>query len=128
MPRKPTAATFRHTRARAHRLPPSQDLPAGLSSGDVFEGSDSFCSWLPAARVDVRSHVGDQGLSGLSSPTGRPGRPDPYRIERPARRHKQAAPTITAEADIGATLRQVDAPDGRPDLIEDHDAIEPIAS
>jgi hypothetical protein len=58
------------------------------------------------------------------SPSRRPGCTDPHRIERSARRHKQAAVAITAEADIGTTLRQVDAPDRGPGLIEDRLALQ----
>src|SRR5215472_4145267 len=92
--------------------------------------------FLRPARVDrilrgeIIDHFGCAGRStaGGSSPSGRPGCSDPHRIERSARRHEQAAPTITAKANIGTTLRQVDAPDGRPGLVEDHDAVEAIAS
>jgi hypothetical protein len=63
---------------------------------------------------------------GGRSPSGCPRCTDPHRIERSARRHKQAALAITPEANIGATLRQFDAPDRGTGLIEDHHAVEAI--
>ena len=47
----------------------------------------------------------------MPSPAGRTGGVDPQRIERPAFHHEQAAPSVAAEADIGAALGQLDVPD-----------------
>src|SRR4051794_38536025 len=81
-----------------------------------------FITSLARSGIDRRIQARVLGLS----PSGRPGCPDPHRIDRSARCHEQTTVAITAEAHIGTTLRQLDVPYRLARLVEDHDAVEAI--